>query len=69
MKRIASLLFSALLVLLLIWLAVRLIRSFAQINQMNRALVAAKRARLPQQLGDALAANVARYSGTADADA
>ena len=34
------LLFSALLVLLLIWLAVRLIRSFAQINQMNRALVA-----------------------------
>lgn len=35
------LLFSALLVLLLIWLAVRLIRSFAQINQMNRALVAA----------------------------
>ena len=33
--------FSALLVLLLIWLAVRLMRSFAQINQMNRALLAA----------------------------
>ncbi|MGE7956016.1 DAHL domain-containing protein [Pseudomonas sp. NPDC089530] len=35
------LLFSALLVLLLIWLGVRLIRSFAEISQMNRALVAA----------------------------
>ncbi|WDG77293.1 ATP-binding protein [Pseudomonas chlororaphis] len=35
------LLFSALLVLLLIWLGIRLIRSFAEINQMNRALVAA----------------------------
>ncbi|OLF53198.1 DAHL domain-containing protein [Pseudomonas chlororaphis] len=35
------LLFSTLLVLLLIWLGVRLIRSFAQINQMNRALVTA----------------------------
>ncbi|QQZ40048.1 GHKL domain-containing protein [Pseudomonas sp. SK3(2021)] len=35
------LLFSSLLVLLLIWLGIRLIRSFAEINQMNRALVAA----------------------------
>ncbi|MGY4664915.1 two-component system NtrC family sensor kinase [Pseudomonas chlororaphis] len=35
------LLFSALLVLLLIWLGIRLIRSFAEINQINRALVAA----------------------------
>lgn len=35
------LLFSTLLVLLLIWLAVRLIRSFAEIHQMNRALVTA----------------------------
>lgn len=35
------LLFSTLLVLLLIWLGIRLIRSFAEINQMNRALVAA----------------------------
>jgi two-component system NtrC family sensor kinase len=34
------LLFSALLVLLLIWLTVRLIRSFAEIHQINRALVA-----------------------------
>ena len=41
----------------------------ADIAEEIRALVAAKRARLPQQLGDALAANVARYSGTADADA
>ncbi|MGH8347139.1 MAG: DAHL domain-containing protein [Pseudomonas sp.] len=35
------LLFSALLVLILIWLAIHLIRSFAEINRMNRALVAA----------------------------
>ncbi|AJO79436.1 MULTISPECIES: DAHL domain-containing protein [Pseudomonas] len=35
------LLFSTLLVLLLIWLGIRLIRSFAEINQMNRALVVA----------------------------
>ena len=34
------LLFSALLVLLLIWLTVRLIRSFTEIHQINRALVA-----------------------------
>ncbi|MGF6558463.1 two-component system NtrC family sensor kinase [Pseudomonas sp. S30_BP2TU TE3576] len=35
------LLFSALLVLILIWLAIHLIRSFAEINRMNQALVAA----------------------------
>ncbi|WP_095079088.1 DAHL domain-containing protein [Pseudomonas sp. Irchel s3h17] len=37
---LSLLLFSALLVLLLIWLAIHLIRSFTEINRMNRALVA-----------------------------